>query len=46
MVSWVVLEEMKIPHVMETTPLRAYLRRAARELQSILWVVEPYEGWT
>ena len=28
MVSWAVLEEMQIPYVMETTPLRAYLRRA------------------
>ena len=27
MVYWVVLEEMKIPYVMDTTPLRAYLRR-------------------
>eukprot|EP00439_Symbiodinium_sp_Y106_P063013 s519_g9.t1 len=35
MVSWVVLEEMKIPYVMDTTPLRAYLRPGEKKRQRL-----------
>ncbi|CAE7665492.1 unnamed protein product [Symbiodinium necroappetens] len=40
MVSWVVLEEMKIPYVMDTTPLRAYLRPGEKKRQRLVPVIQ------
>ncbi|CAE7823899.1 Slc35f3, partial [Symbiodinium sp. KB8] len=40
MVSWVVLEEMKIPYVTDTTPLRAYLRPGEKKRQRLVPVIQ------
>lgn len=40
MVSWLVLEEMRIPYVAETTPLRAYLKPGERKRQRMVPVIE------
>ncbi|CAE7742894.1 unnamed protein product [Symbiodinium sp. CCMP2592] len=43
MVSWVVLEEMKIPYVMDTTPLRAYLRPGEKKRQRLVPVIQLWD---
>eukprot|EP00434_Breviolum_minutum_P017482 symbB.v1.2.015430.t2/scaffold1153.1/size135008/1 len=40
MVSWVVLEELRIPYVMDTTPLRAYLKPGEKKKQRMVPVIQ------
>eukprot|EP00401_Gymnodinium_catenatum_P007058 CAMPEP_0117552840 /NCGR_PEP_ID=MMETSP0784-20121206/49916_1 /TAXON_ID=39447 /ORGANISM="" /LENGTH=546 /DNA_ID=CAMNT_0005349927 /DNA_START=264 /DNA_END=1901 /DNA_ORIENTATION=+ len=40
MVSWTVLEEMRIPYVMDTTPLRAYLKPGEKKRQRLVPVIQ------
>ncbi|CAJ1419777.1 unnamed protein product [Effrenium voratum] len=43
MVSWVVMEEMEIPYVMDTTPLRAYLKPGEKKRQKLVPVIQLIE---
>ncbi|CAK0799144.1 unnamed protein product, partial [Prorocentrum cordatum] len=40
MMSWVALEEMKVPYAMDTTPLRAYLKPREKKRQRLVPVLQ------